>query len=313
MKGDYAKKRGQKSRMRKAYQTKWKHVIYVMPILIWWFIIAIYPRLEIFPMSLFKWNPVTSERTYVGLYYFKLMFTRSLEDTMQNAWNTVLYVFYLFVIQTTLALILSLALQKNTRRNSFFRAFFFLPMVFSTSMVSLTWSYMYDPNIGIINNFLAIFQPEKYPGFSFFTKNWMAVLVVVLVHIWANIGYTITILTSGLNTISEDLGEAAQMDGATRWQRFWKITVPLLMPTILRNTLLTMTTGAAASDYQVLLGNRAQMMDYDTWATILYKNLTMATDYGPVCAMSVVFFFVLGGLAILQFVVMRKVENSILG
>lgn len=301
------------AKIKKSYRKTWKHVLYVMPILIWWFIIAIYPRLEIFPMSLYEWNPVTSDKEFVGLYYFKLMFTRSLKYTLRDAYNTCLYVFYLLVIQTVLAMILSVALQKSTRHNSFFRAFFFLPMVFSTSMVSLTWAYMYDPNVGIINNFMAIFQPDKYPGVTFFEKNWMAILMVVLVHIWANIGYTITILSSGMSTISDDLGEAAKVDGATPWQSFWKITMPLMLPTILRNTLLTITTGANASDYQYLLGSRAQIMEYDTWSTILYKNITMATDYGPVCAMSVVFFFVLGGLTIFQFVAMRKVEDAVLG
>ncbi len=301
------------TKFKKAYRKKWKHVIYIMPILIWWFIIAIYPRLEIFPMSLYEWNPVTNHKEFVGLYYFELMFTRSLDYTLRDTWNTCMYVFYLFLIQTLLAFIISLALQKSTRHNNFFRALFFLPLVFSTSMVSLTWAYMYDPNVGIINNFLAIFQPDKYPGFSYFTENWMAILVVVIVHIWANIGYTITILTSGLNTISEDLGEAAQVDGAGRWRTFWHITVPLMLPTILRNTLLTISTGATTSDYQFLLGNRGQIVEYDTWATLLYKNLTMATDYGPVCAMSVVFFVVLSVLAIIQFVAMRKVEDKVLG
>lgn len=299
--------------MKRAYRKKWKHVLYIMPILIWWFIIAIYPRLEIFPMSLYKWNPVTSAKEFVGLYYFKIMFTHGAEYTWRGAINTCIYIFYLFLIQTVLAMVLAVAMQKNTKHNAFFRAFFFLPMVFSTSMVSLTWAYMYDPNVGVINNILAFFNPDKYPGMSFFTENWIAVLVVVIVHIWANIGYPITLFTSGMNTISEDLGEAARMDGATRWQSFWKITMPLMLPTILRNTLLTITTGANASDYQVLLGNRAQTMEYDTWATLLYKNITLATDYGPVCALSVVFFFILGGITIFQFVAMRKVEDSILG
>ena len=75
----------------------------------------------------------------------------------------------------------------------------------------------------------------------------------------------------------------------------------------------TISTGAAASDYQLLLGNRTQIVEYDTWATLLYKNLTMAIDYGPVCAMSVVFFVVLSVLAIIQFIAMKKVEDKVFG
>ena len=59
------------AKFKKAYRKKWKHVIYIMPILIWWFIIAIYPRLEIFPMSLYEWNPVTNHKEFVGLYYLQ--------------------------------------------------------------------------------------------------------------------------------------------------------------------------------------------------------------------------------------------------
>lgn len=300
-------------KFKRNYRKKHKYFLYITPSLIIWFILTVYPKLQAYPMSFFEWNPLTGEKTFVGWYNYVVMFTRNLRPTLEDAGNTLCYVLYLLVIQSVLAMILALAMQKNTRNNRFFRAFFFLPMVFSTSMVSLTWAYMYDPNLGIINNFLAIFEPSKYPGFNFYFENWSEILCVVIVHIWANIGYTITILTSGLNTISEDLNEAAKIDGANSKQAFWKITFPLWLPTILRNMLLTITTGAVAHDYQVLLGNRTTVMDYDTWSTVLYKNLLGATDYGPVCAMGVVMSIVLGGITLIQYLTMRKVEKEIYG
>lgn len=300
-------------KFKRNYRKKYKYFLYIAPSLVVWFVLVVYPKLQAYPMSFFEWNPLTGEKTFVGWYNYIIMFTRNLRPTLQDAGNTLCYVLYLLFIQTILATILALAMQKNSKGNRFFRAFFFMPMVFSTSMVSLTWAYMYDPNLGVINNFLAILDPSKYPGFNFYSENWSEILCVVIVHIWANIGYTITILTSGLNTISEDLNEAAKIDGANSRQSFWRITVPLWMPTILRNMLLTITTGAVAHDYQVLLGNRTTVMDYDTWSTVLYKNLLGATDYGPVCAMGVIMSIVLGIITLIQYLAMKKVERDIYG
>ena len=302
-----------KAKRRKKFRTVWKHVLWLIPLYVIWFILAVYPQLEVFPMSLYKWNPVTDMKEYVGLYYYEIMFDLRWSDTLRGIINTVLYVVFLMGIQTSLAMILSVSLRKNTRHNKLFRAFFFLPMVFSGSMVCLTWAYMYDPNLGVINNIMALFQPDKYPGISFFGTNGMAILCAVVVHIWQNMGYPITQLTSGMNTIADDLEEAARVDGATKWQSFWRIEIPLLLPTIMRMILLTILTGTIANAYQVLLGNRSVVADYDTFGAQLYKGMFTALDYGPLCALSVCLFFVLGGVTLIQFVSLRKIEDRILG
>lgn len=307
-------KQDKKAKWKKQYNTVWKHVLWLLPFYIVWFILSVYPQLQVFPMAFFKWNPITNVKEYVGWHYFDIMFNLRLEDTMRNTWNTVLYVIYLLVIQSVLAMILTVALRKNTRHNRLMRAFFFMPMVFSGSMVCLTWTFMYDPNLGVLNNIMALFDPTNYPGFSFFGTNAIAVLCAVIVHIWHNMGHPITILTSGFNTVEADLAEAARVDGATKWQSFWRIEIPLMLPTIMRMILLTILTGAMASSYQVLLGNMSEVADYDTIGSLLYKSiLNNPTDYGPICALSVCMFFVVGALTLLQFVSLRKIEDKILG
>ncbi len=299
--------------LKQKYKRKWKYILVMIPSLSLFVLFGIYPHLSVFPMSLYDWSPIRTTRTFVGLHNFRIMFTVELADTIDRAGNTLLYIFGLFAIQTVLSLILALALQKNTARNKFFRAYFFLPMVFSSTMVSMIWAYMYDPNLGIINNILGAFGVEGYPGTYLFSENWRAVILIVLVHIWANIGYPITILTSGLNTISGDLGEAAMIDGATTWQTFWKITFPLLLPTLFRLSLMTIATGAMASDYVVMVGSRTNSMPYDTWAAYMYKQTMSSTDYGGVSAAAVLMFFLLAIASLIQFLAMRKIENSVLG
>lgn len=291
---------------------EYRFLLYALPILIVWFVLSIYPHLEVIPLSLYKWSPLSKNKEFVGLFYYKMIFTHQWKETARTILNTVYYILFLFGIQTVLALLLALILQKNTRHNKFFRALFFLPMVFSSTMVSLTWSYMYDPNLGIINNILGKFNVEGFPGHNFFTPEWCAILFIVLVHIWHNIGYPITIYTSGLQTISDDVHEAATLDGVNPWNRFWKITFPLMLPTILRTTMLTFSTGALAYDYVLMMGSRMTTVPYDTWAAIIYKGIS-DNDYGSVSAKSVLLFVILTIMCVSQYVATKKAEDACLG
>ena len=286
-----------------------RYLFYAMPILIFWFVMTIYPNLKIMPLSFFEWSPLNDHKEFVGLYNFKVLFTYQWKTTKKYIFNTLLYVFYLFGVQTVLALALALSLKKNRLSDRFFRALFFLPMVLSTTMVSLTWSYMYDPNLGIINNALGALKVNGFPGHNFFKPDAMALLAIVLVHIWANIGYPITILTSGLQSIPKELYDAATIDGAKRMQIFRKITFPLLLPTLLRNTLLTITTGSMAIDYILMMGSRMVPMSYDTWSVNIYKSITMDTTYGMVSARSTVLFLLLLAVCLVQYLVTKRVED----
>lgn len=294
---------------QRSFKSKWKYVLLVLPSLFFYFLFGIYPDLAVLPLSLFKWSPISPEKEFVGLHNYIMMFTVNLDKTTEMAINTLIYVGGLFVIQTVLALFFSVLLQKNTRKNTFFRAYFFLPMVFSSTMVSMTWNFMYDPNLGIINNILGFMGAEGYPGINFMDEGWKAIILIVLVHIWANFGYPLTILTSGLNTISGDLGEAAIIDGANSWQTFTHITFPLLLPTLFRMTLMTISTGVMATDYIYMMGTK----ESQTWASYMYDQTRGGFDYGMVSAAGVLMFVVLAITTIIQFVAMRKIENKVLG
>lgn len=294
---------------KRSYRKKWKYVLLVIPSIFLLALFSIYPNIAVFPLSLYKWSPLSSAREFVGFHNFRIMFTVKLEETLEQAGNTLIYIAGLFFIQTILSLVLSLALQKNTKKNNFFRAYFFLPMVFSSTMIAMTWNFMYDPNLGIINNILGFFGVKGFPGVNLMDESWKTVLLVVAVHIWANLGYPLMILASGLSTISDDLSEAAALDGANRWQMFTKITFPLLLPTICRMTLLTISTGAMATDYMYMVG----VSNGQTWASAMYTRTMGGLDYGEISAAGVLLFIVLAVTSAVQFVTMRKVEDKILG
>ncbi len=311
--GRIMKKDSYLTKLKRSYNNKWKYVLILLPLIIAYVVVVYYPRLSIFPLSFYKWNPLSTAKKFVGWHNYQMMFSVELEDTLAYIGNTVVYVLGLLIIQTVVSMILALALQKNTKKNKFFRVFIFLPMVFSTTMVSLTWQFMYDPNLGVINNILGGLGVEGFPGKYLFENNTTAVLLIVIVHIWANMGYPLMMFTSGLNTIAEDYQEAARLDGASNWVIFRKITLPLMLPTILRISLMTIITGAMASDYIVMMGSMGSYMEYDTWAAVLYKKTLNSMDYGWVSAAAVMMFIIMAVLTVIQFLALRKVENSVLG
>ncbi len=298
--------------VKKQYRKKWKYVLVLLPILFWFVYLRIYPNLQVFPLSLYDWSPLKTSKEYVGFENFYILFTVKKAEFMPRVMNTILYVVFLLVIQTALGLILTLSLRKNTRRNSFFRAYFFLPMVFSSTMVSLTWSFMYDPNLGVLNTILGKLGVEGYPGHNFLLNSTTAILCVVLVHIWANIGYPMMMLLSGLTSISDDVLEAAKIDGANKWQTFWSIEFPMLLPTLLRMMLLTITTGSMSVDYIYMIGGTFGTT-FDTWSSWMYRQTLGGTSYGMVSAAGVVLFFILATVSVIQYVAMNKVEKKMFG
>lgn len=140
---------------------------------------------------------------------------------------------------TVPALLLALLLNSKIRGQNFFRAAFFIPVVASVVGVSLIWRFLLDVDIGFINYGLSLIGIR--PGVPWLVSPNVGLISVMLVFAWKTIGYNMVIFLAGLQSVSRQLYEAASIDGANRWQKFWSITVPVLSPTtffILVTTLI---------------------------------------------------------------------------
>jgi raffinose/stachyose/melibiose transport system permease protein len=286
-----------------------KYFFLILPSLIAFFVLGVYPNLQVFQLAFYKWNGISKKKPFVGLQNFETFLNSP--KFVEGLMNTVFYILFLFLLQTVVAILISVTLKRNTTHNKFFRTFFFLPLVFSSVMVGLTWSYMYDPNLGVLNQLLTNIGLDGFKSFNWLGDPARGVLCIVLVHIWANLGYPITIITAGLQTIPDSLYEAAEVEGANPLQTFRKVTLPLLLPILMRVTILTITTGAMAFDYVYLMGgSTGGSSPFDTWAVGIYRSLG-GTNIGMPSAQSVILSIVLFLVFLLQFVVTKKVEDSI--
>lgn len=146
----------------------------------------------------------------------------------QALWQTTLFSVGAMLLSTVPALILAVFLNEKLKGQAFFRALFFIPVVASVVATALLWKYLMNFDFGFVNYGLTLLG---LPRVEWLTSPRWALLSAILVFAWKTVGYNMVIFLSGLQGISRQLYEASGLDGASRWQQFTKITVPMLSPT----------------------------------------------------------------------------------
>ncbi len=199
--------------------------IYIMPAFLLLSIFWFYPTIRLFFDSFYEWNGITN-RIYIGLENYKnLLADPAFWQTIKNT-----FIFILGTVPTGMALSLVLALltQKYILGRWLFRTAFFTPVVTSLVAAGLIWVWLLNYDYGILNQMLVSLGLDKIP---WLTSEKYAMVSVIVMTIWKDAGYNMIIFLAGLNSIDENLYEAARIDGANKWQQFKSITWPLLIPT----------------------------------------------------------------------------------
>ena len=201
--------------------------IFLAPNMIGLTVFIVIPVIAGFVISFTEWDMLSAPEfigfdNYVELLTDDRFFWLTLKNTL---------VYSLFVIPGSIVIsrLLALALNTHIRGVGIYRTIYFLPFVSSTIAISLVWKWIMHPDFGILNGFLGLFG---VPKLGWLQDRNMALLSVAIVAIWHSAGYNMTIFLAGLKGIPRTYYEAAEIDGATYWQRFWRITFPLLTPTL---------------------------------------------------------------------------------
>lgn len=201
-------------------------ILFLLPAILVCVIFIIYPVIDTFDLSFRKWNGMFGAvKEWVGLENYK----KILSDKL--FWNAMLNSLYFmiggFLILMPLAFGLALLVTSKIRGTSFFRTCYFLPNMLGTTAVALMWTFMLNPNFGILNTIANVLGLDMAIP-DVLTLKTVNVWTVVLVNEWMYAGYNMLIFAAGLVAIPEDLNEAAALDGATGWQRIRYITLPLM-------------------------------------------------------------------------------------
>lgn len=205
-------------------------------------VIFVIPTLSSFYFGFCKWNLHTT--TFTGLDNFKQFFT--LFNTKDAIGNTVVFTFWESMIKVVGGLILAVWLTSGIKTAGYMKQVLFIPSLLGSVVIAAAWSSVLEPS-GILNQLLGLFgvKPVKW-----LTSHQWAMTSCIFVDVWKGIGTTLVIYIGGLTSIPKSYYEAAAIDGANGVQRFFNVTLPLMVPSI--NTVLTLTLISGFRDYALI-------------------------------------------------------------
>lgn len=207
---------------------KWLFITSVLtPMALIFLIFWVYPIVRGVWGSFTQWRAFQPAAPWVGWHHYQELLTDPI--FAKALWNT--FYFALLYLPTALvaALLVALAVEAAGGGRNFFRMVYFIPVVTSTIATALIWTWLYQPAFGLFNQLL---QMVGLPGQSYLKSTSQAMPSIVLYTLWKNLGLNMVLFIAGLSSIDPSFYDAAKVDGANRWQSFWRITLPLLEPTL---------------------------------------------------------------------------------
>lgn len=201
--------------------------LFLLPNIIGFLIFTALAVVVAFSLSLTEWDLLTPPR-FIGLANFQKLLTN--DPVFKTAMaNTIYFVAGVVPLDIVCALTLALLLNRPIRGMAIYRAIYFVPVVTSLVAVAIVWQWLYHTEVGVVNHVLASLG---LPRVNWLGSTEWAMPAVIFMSVWKAMGYYAVIFLAGLQGIPTHLYEAASIDGASGWQRFWKITLPLLSPTM---------------------------------------------------------------------------------
>lgn len=274
--------------------------LFVAPALVGLAVFKLYPILVGLAASFFDYEAISGRKAWIGLGNYRELFGDAL--FWRACWNTFLFNAVVTPLQVVLALGLAVLVNRRLPGMTVFRSLFFVPAVISLVVASIVWDLIYNPDNGLANSLLAVFGVPPQP---FLASARQAMGAVVAMVTWKGVGYWMVIFLAGLQAVPGVFREAAVLDGASAWQFFWRVTLPLLVRTIafvvvadtainflLFAPMYIMTQGGPSDSTTVLMFE-------------VYRNAFVYFRLGYASAVSTVLLTIMVVVVVVQFRVLR--------
>lgn len=279
----------------------------VTPVLVVFSLMIPIPLITTLVLSLCKWNMIGTVK-FVGLSNFQYMF--AIDDIfLQSVGNTIMYLVYSIVMQIPFAIFLAIFLTRGRRFEKLFSNILFMPVALSGTAVALMFYFIYHPT-GIVNAALSAV------GLEALARPWLAdegtAMLAVCVRVaWQFVGYHMVIYITGITGISEDLLEAAKIDGASIWQTSMRIILPLLKPVMLVSFILICTSSLKSFDSIFVMTKGGPMNATEVMASHMYNKSFLQLDYGYGSAIGAVLFLMCIGITLVLNYVFRDKDAQL--
>ena len=267
-------------------------LVCLLPALILFFTFLIYPTIEVFRMSMFKWGGFSNNQQFVGLDNFKILWQD--ENFFRTIQNTILLIVVVTLFTVVLAVLFAAILStEKIRGNNFFRIIFYIPNILSIVVIAGIFSAIYDPKAGLLNAVL----PEAW------NKLWLGDQSIVIYSlafalIWQAIGYYMVMYMAGMANIPASLYEAADLDGAGKIGKFFNVTLPLIWNSI-RTTLTFFIISTINLSFLLvqILTDGGPDGTTEVFLSYMFKQAYTNSSYGYGMAIGVVIFIFSFGLS----------------
>ncbi|MDY0323632.1 MAG: sugar ABC transporter permease [Candidatus Carbobacillus sp.] len=284
--------------------TTLKALLYLAPALIILIVFNIYPIITSFLMSLYTDYDYFNDIVY--RYGFdNFLFLLHDADFHLALRNTFIFVLGVVPVSIAISLFIALLLNANIKLRGFFRTVYFIPFVTSVVAISIVWRWIFHTEYGLLNYFLSWFgiSPIKW-----LTDPQWAMPSLIILAIWKGLGYNIVIFLAGLQNIPEHYYLAARIDRASRWDRFWHITWPLLSPTTFFISIISVIGSFKVFDeiYALFDGRPGPVRSALTVVYYIFEKFYRDQEYGVASAAAYILFLIVFILTLLQLYIGKR-------
>lgn len=262
---------------------------------------TLYPMAQAVWLSFTDYNLIRAAE-FIGLSNYAELFG---DPAFWNAFtNTILYAAVVTPVTVILALLFAMMLNQRFRGRAFARTAIFLPFIVSLGIIAIAWAFLLDPNIGLLSYWLGLvgIVPEQ----GWLSDPRYAMAAVMIVGVWKNVGFYMVIYLAGLQSIPVDMYEAARLDGAGPWQRFRRITLPLLSNQTLLVSVLALIATLQAFDQIYVMTRGGPFFRTETLVMLIYREGFQELRFGYASAISFVLLIFVFILSMIQFGYLRR-------
>lgn len=280
--------------------------LFLLPALLSVIAVLMIPIVAGFVYSFTDWNGLAKEINFIGFNNYVRLFRD--KQFVRIVGNTFKFSITITVFQNIIGLLLATMVVKDFRARNFFRVVFYLPAVLSALVVGYSWSFILDANMGSVNKLFELCH------LNFLAQDWLGnpdlvLIVIAVVVIWQFSGYSMLIYMVGLGAIPEELYEAVDIEGASKWKRFTKITVPLLAPSFTINIVLTLISTMKSFEHVYVMSGGGPGYSSELISIKVYKEAFANYNMGYASAISAILFLLISLLSFVILGYLRKKEE----
>jgi len=277
-------------------------ILFVLPQFIGLILFSFIPIISAFGISFFTWDAM-SPMVWTGTGNYISQFTNP--DFRTALRNTLVYILYFLPPGIILPLIVALAL-KNIKGKLFYRILYFMPVVASSVSVGVIWTWLLNDNFGLVNQAL---NAVGLQGQRWLTDPSLVLRSIALVSVWWGLGFNLVIFLAGLQNVPTTYYEAARIDGANKIKMFFRVTLPMISPTILFVTIMTIIGSFQIFDQAMVMTGGGPARASYTFVYHIYTTAFLRFQMGGASASAMVLLVIILTVTLIQMVLSRKWVN----